>query len=392
MINYSRISTCFTGLVGFRESAKAGSCYSTLTDELKQSDSGFYVNDVEGVSLEIINDIKNKDFETVNDYLEAKYDAGVRELINDFVNKQKKEVYTKSLIKNQDIGIQPSQNIRSRAQKNNRFVGFEIYPKHSNSVSSEILQFGGMFSALQDELPIYFYSSNQIEPIGVYYANIDKTNSLVWFTLDETQGSDSGTHTDPLTFMCEYINNNSGHGQRYYVGYYESDLDTDNYAILTTTPCYDCNHSNYDFKKYVAISPIEVPTGNTYSSKELFDIDAVGYSQETHGLFLKINVTCDISQVICDNKALFASSLKKKIASKILWDAYNAPASAMNANSLSKKNDFRLMAEKLELELNGGVVGEKYQKGELETLTIDFSNIDQICLGMRKKAFGLIDL
>jgi hypothetical protein len=348
---------------------------------------------VEGVSLEIINDLKGQDFATVNDYLEAKYDSSLRSLINDFIIKQKKENYTKSLLKNNDLGIKPATNVRERGVKNNRFVGFEIRPKRSNSIRAEILQFGGMFTQIQDELPIYFYSSFQIDPIGVYYANINKANSLVWFTLDETQGSDSGTHTDPLTFICDYINDNSGHGQRYWVGYYEADLDTNNYAVFTKTPCYSCNYSTaYNHMEYVDVLPCEVPTGNTYVSRELFDIDNVGYSDSTYGLFLKINVTCDISQVICDNKTMFASPLQKKIASKILWDAYNAPASAFNANTATKKNDFRLMAEKLELEINGGIVGERYQKGELETLTIDFSNIDQVCLGMRKKAFGVFNL
>ena len=393
MINFTKISTCFQGLVGFRESAKAGSCYDDLSDALKQSDSGLYVNDVEGVSLEIINDIKGQDFATVNDYLDSKFDSGLRTLINDFVIKQKKENYAKSLLKNQDIGIKPATNIRDYSPKNNRFVGFEIRPKKSNSIRTEILQFGGMFSQIQNELPIYFYSSFQLDPIDIYYANIDKTNSLVWFTLDETQGSDSGTHIDPLTFICDYINDNSGHGQRYWIGYYESDLDTNNYAVYTKTPCYTCNYSNaYNHLEYVDVIPCEVPTEHTYVSRELFDIDNIGYADSTYGLFVKLNVTCDISQVLCDNKNLFASSLQKKIASKILWDAYNAPASAFNANSTTKKSDFRLMAEKLEFELNGGIVDGRYQKGELETLSIDFSNIDQVCLGMRKRAFGVFQL
>lgn len=392
MINFTQLAQCFSGLVGFRESAKAPSCYDALTDILKTSSSGLYVNDVSGMSLEIINDIKGKDFANVNDYLDSAMSQALRSMANNFIIKQKKEVYSKSLLKNQDIGIY-AQNVRTTSTKNNRFVGFEIIPKKSNSIRAEILQLGGMFSQVQDELPIYFYSSQQLEPLGIFYANIDKSNSTVWFTLDTVSGSDSGAHTEPLEFICDYINNSTGHGQRYFIGYYEADLDLNNYAIQTQTPCYSCNgNSNYNYQDYVIFRPCEVSSGNTYLSRELFNIDAVGYSTDTYGLFAKLNVTCDMTQVICDNKNLFASIYQKSIAAKLFWDAYNSPASAFNANSSTKKSDFRLMAEKLEFELNGGIVDGRYSKGELETLTIDFSNIDSICIGAKKSSFGVLGL
>jgi len=386
MINNLTIKDCFAGLVGWRESAKAPDCYDPLDDELLESSSGVYFNDIPGLSLEIINDIKGKDYADVNTYLTDSYDAAVQNLMNQFVIKQKKEVYTKSLLKNQDIGIY-AENIRKAGLKNNRFVGFEIVPHESNSIRAEILQFGGMFTKEQKTFPIYFYCSTQLEPIGIYYADYNNPNSLEWFQLIDEDDN------EVLSFICDFINNTYGHGMRYFIGYYESDLDANNFAIITRTPCYDCNHSDrFDFNKYVSIRPCEVEAGHTYESRELFDIDAVGYSDNTYGLFLKANATCDVSQVICENKGLFAIPLQKAMAIKLFWDAYNAPASAFNANTSTKKSDFKMMAEKLELELNGGVIGERYQKGELETLTIDFSNIDQTCLGMRKKSFGVLQL
>lgn len=396
MINNLQVLECFTGLVGWRESAKAPNCYEALTDALKRSDSSVYFNDVPGLNLEIINDTLSKDYADVNTYLEQKYEAAVLQMMNMFVNKQKKEVYTKSLLKNNDIGVY-AQNIRTAASKNNRFVGFEIRPTKSNSIRAEVLQFGGAFTQLQDDLPIYFYSSQQLEPIAVYYGDINKTNSTNWFNLTEQSGSGSeseGSTSEPLTFIADYINNSYGHGARYFLGYYEADLDANNYPILTQVPCGTCNASTYgEHKKYVDIMPCEVPSGNIYiGSRELFDIDNVGYSDETHGLYLKVNVTCDITQVICDNKKMFATCLQKQMAINIFWEAYNAPASAFTGNAATKKSDYRTMAAKLELELNGGTIEGRYQKGDLETLTIDFSNIDQVCMNMRKKSFGLLPL
>jgi hypothetical protein len=48
----------------------------------------------------------------------------------------------------------------------------------------------------------------------------------------------------------------------------------------------------------------------------------------------------------------------------------------------SKKEDFRLMAEKYESDL-----GEV-----LKSLTVDFSNVDPICVGSKKSVFGLMNM
>ena len=56
MVTRTRIRECMQGLVGWRESAKAGVCYDALPDSLKRSDSGLYFNALSGVTLELVND------------------------------------------------------------------------------------------------------------------------------------------------------------------------------------------------------------------------------------------------------------------------------------------------------------------------------------------------
>lgn len=388
MITRTKIATCMSGLVGWRESAEAPNCFDELSDELKESSSGLYFNALPLVNLDVINECLGKDEPDVNTYLTNSYSDGLQSLMDDFVKAQKKDVYSKSLLKNGDIGVF-AQDLRKTNIKYGKFVGFQIRPKESTSIRAEILQFGGMFDTLQDGLPIYFYSSMQVEPIGVYSIDITKVNSLEWYDIVDNP-SGSGVATSPLQFMCDYINENNGHGQIYYIGYYEDELTGK--AVNTQVPCYTCtqNVGKFEFNKYVSIVPIEVNAAATYVSREIFDIANVGIGSSTHGLFLKVNVVCDVTQTLCDNVQLFATALQKKVAIKILWDCYNS--AKFNGTATTKKSDYRLMAEKFELELFGGVVEGGYQKGELANLVIDFSNIDEVCIGKKKNTFGLMHL
>lgn len=382
MVTNSLIKECMQCLVGWKESAAAGTCYDALTDHLKHSDSEVYVNDLPAVKLEIINDMLGKDQDVVNSYLTELYNDTSIKVIRSFVQAHKKFNYTKALLENYDLGIGAT-NIRTTQTKRDRFVGFEIIPKGGNSVNAQVMQIGGMFSQAQAVLPIYFYCSTQLEPLLTFNAST-VANSLTWFDLSVvTSGSGSGSDDcDTLVeIIAKYINKEQGSGAKYYIGYYESELDANNYAIQTSAACLGgCSKSSKTMNVYATVRPCEVPSGNTYVGRELFDLTAVGWGSETKGLHIKMNVTCDISQIICDNRMLFAECHRLQQAITVLWDCYNS--TALNKNMGSKKEDFKMMAEKYELDL----------MENLKSLTVDFSNVDPICVGSKKGVFGLMNI
>lgn len=382
MITNATIKECFQCLVGWKESAAAGTCYDELTDHLKHSDSEIYVNDLAGVKLEIINEAMGKDQDSVNTYLEEIANDSAIKVVRAFTMAHKKHNYAKAVLENYDMGIY-AQNIRRTESKRGRFVGFEIIPHRSNSVNAQVMQIGGMFSAVQSGLPIYFYSSKQKEPLLTLSVDIDKTNSLVWFDLTSpASGSGSGSDdcTSIIEIMAKHINTEYGHGARYYIGYYEDDLDTDNKAIQTMAGCLSgCNKRSKTMNQYATVRPITISSTHLHGT-ELFDLDSVGYEKNTYGLHLMMNVTCDISNVICNNKMLFAEAYRLQQGITILWDFYNS--TALNRLMASKKEDFRMMAEKYELDL----------AENLKSLTIDFSNVDPVCIGQKKAVFGLMNL
>ena len=92
MINRTEIETCFTSLVGWRESAQAPACFSNLSAELTSSDSGLYVNDLAGMNLQLINEVLGKDETSVNQFLEDIHNSCAIELINDFTIQQRERL------------------------------------------------------------------------------------------------------------------------------------------------------------------------------------------------------------------------------------------------------------------------------------------------------------
>jgi len=104
-----------------------------------------------------------------------------------------------------------------------------------------------------------------------------------------------------------------------------------------------------------------------------------------------VNVSCDITEAMCDNKLKFANIIQKAVAVRVLNDAANS--NTLTPTQTNKRSQSRDLAIKYEAELNGyNAEGGRWIKGELEVLALDFSNMDSICLGASKGSFGIMQL
>jgi len=385
MYNTNRILAEFKEIVGYRESANSSSCYTPLTTSLKESDSCKYVNDLSGVNMEVINQCYGSDYSSTNDYLLDVRHQSILSAMDEFIRNQKSNIKTKELLKNASLGITVD-NIRDYVIPRNRFVGYEFRPKLSNSVSISLFQLGLQFSDPVTDFPIYFYCSSKLDPIEVFY--VTTTNyGMNWITLANTtsgSGSESASCEVQMdAVIAEYISETHNTGDRYWLGYYESDLALQNTptvkAVKTNVPCQSCGGRSISYSLYADIQPIEVSTG-LYQSREVFDADKVGYSSETFGMNLKLNVKCDYTSLILQNKLMFTDLILYKSASKILWDAYNS--NRLNSTQNTKKEDFRLMAEKYQVDFEDC----------LKSLEVDFSCLDPACIGKRNSSFAYVGL
>lgn len=367
MFTPSKIKACFNELVGWRNSDKSPTCFDDLTASLQTSDSGLYVDAIGGMSLSVIDESLDKDEVDLNTYLANSHEDVSVSLIQKFVNTQRDKLNTKALLSNFNIGTKVA-NIYKLVTPKSRFVGYQIRPYESMNIKVELTQLGVQFDSVQtgNAINIYFYSSTSKLPLQTFPITPSKDSTVEWIALAD--------------FIAEYISEDIGSGSEYYIGYYEDDLTGQ--AIYTQLrDCSTCSNSpSKKYGKYMALTPIEIASGATFLSRELFDVDRIGVTTDTFGLHLKVNATCDVSSVICDNKLLFASVYQKSIAIKLFWDLYNSER--INRMTVMNKADARLNAERLELEV----------EDEINTLSMDFSHIDPICQNCRRRGLKTMRL
>lgn len=379
MFSESQLTTCMSDLIGWHQSANP--CYTTLAAALKLSTSGFWINDLPGVDFDIITDIyANTEYTDISDYLTQVHSSERQNLFTSFVNRLKQKIGSKELLSNFPVisGVVTQSNT---VTQNARFVGFRINPVLSNNLRTQITYVGIQINEiLANPVKIYLYSTDQYEPIKTFDLSNAQKFSLEWNELTE--------------WFCDFQSNTYGSGQSFLLGYYEYDPANVQTGQLSSTAkayylTFDCNcptSAKRKWSQYVGIEPIELDNAllnwdaglNEYT---LPDSGEPGdyITNQTYGLVFKLNVTCDITPILCANKNMFAKALQYMIAHRILMDAYASTNVNMRAE---KKEQFKAMAGKYYAELYGYNLPDNgvFVKGIFDNLSIDLSNIDSYCL------------
>jgi len=384
MFTISDIITAGSDLVGWRESANSD--YTALSDNLKVSQSGYYVNDLPGVDFDIINKGLGDDQTDVNNYLEAVQKSEITETVNDFVIKAMSKLGSRTLLSNFDVcnGVA---DVTDLATKNARFVGWVITPRSSNSIKATITKIGLQLSAAQT-LKIYLYETSQQSPIKTFNFSYTTPLSVQWLAVTD--------------FIVKY--RGSGTRQSYLLGYYEYDPDRVVTGQLTGSAVefeFDCGCNNAPrrvFGEYVWIQPIEIANSYLNFSESDYILPTIDdltsfYCDESRGLFAKINVECDITDLILDNLLVFAKAYQYKMAIRILDDFL----SCKNLNYLTDATRYRDFAQgKKDMYwsiLNGWIDNTGLRRrGLIEDLVLDFSRIDEVCLPCAEDGIKIVSM
>lgn len=368
--------TVITVSEALTDEASTTGLIKALSDIMK-STSGLWVNGLSSVSFEYI-DANLTDDLTAKQYLENVYEDSVLDILNQFVNRSKQDYNSKELLSKQNIAKGVA-SMNDRVTQNKRFVGWWLRVNDSNYLKVQISHLGMQTTEIQSDLKIYVYETSQLEPVKTFTFNASKELSLVWQEISDC--------------ILQHQSDSTGTGQDYLVGYYEKDPDNAKsyqlqgealYMDFTCTGCGKQPNKIYD--KYLIARPIEINHQdlNFDSGDDEYNIPQVDnvadyVTNQTYGLLLKINVYCDITEVLCYNKDLFAKALQHAVAVRILHDAY--ASNRINDISDSKREQVKQFAVKYDSILNGynnpdGV----FIKGLLSTLSVDFSALDSHCL------------
>ncbi len=360
MINPIAFQQCIAGLVGFRESLDA--TMPTISDDLKESESGIYINDIH--SLITIENIYNCIVNTGTITLPSTWNSGTAYLVgqrvlasgvvysakqastnqpvtdtaywynlgnplsmylqdkmNQSAVKVANAVYIQKNLNQQAKSILPETmlyggngNIRNTITGQGRFVGFRIKLKDMD-LGMYLSKVGLQFNASLTNFPIYLYNSSQSEPVRVWNVTTTAAFSFQWASLTKQ--------------VMSFLSDTTNVGTDFYLGYYETDLSgimaINNEYTFTQNLCGPCNPVNYQLRKswgeFIGITPFQVVSANLNEDRTLWDVTTNGYTDgQNWGLNLLASVYCDTTDFFCRNKHGLSNAIAFQTAVSIIQD------------------------------------------------------------------------
>jgi hypothetical protein len=331
------------------------------------------------LSLDILDNVRPES-QQLEDWLISVRKSSITSLLNDVISKKLSTSTIKSVLSDTRV-FDSTARFSNLVPKNDRLVGWILRPSKARYLQHIIKNIGIQLIENQ-ELVVHLFHSSMKDPVAYYTLNVTNAPSVQWFRLVDI--------IDPLPLNYEDYDA----GGFYFVGYYESDLTTNNRAIykdydLSVAPCGTCNAFNIkayrSWSKYLSIS-----TGY-YRNQDLVDRtlpsveDLQVDNDMNYGLNFHIESYCDITKFLTENISILAPSLQVRYAIDLLR---YIEMSGLRKNSITDS-----MKEESFVAINGqksennfikvkGLIHtyEEYVKG----LNFDMSLMDAVCLPSSK--------
>lgn len=222
----------------------------------------------------------------------------------------------------------------------------------------------GLQSSASESFTLYLYDPTQ--QTAIQSKTVTCTGkSITWTTLD---------------WDIEFDKSDGGAGGSYLIGYFEDDVsgslydqdwgDGQAHAALKIT------------RHYAGISPIRLTSShlNGTSLPEMEYMEGA-LSCRTSGFNLRFNVTCDITDVLVDNITMFGEAVQHGVAIRYLRDALGNIGLNPTISSSQNREQFQELATNYEGLLYGGFIENGgYRRGIIDNLSLDFSELDVVCL------------
>jgi len=318
------------------------------------------------------------EFQTLSTKLREIKESAINRMVTEFVNLFKINTnnvstsFSKTLLSKQAIYVSTAR-VRDLEVKRGRFCGVQVTPARFEGINFIIDRIGLHFNAVQTNLPIYLYHSSSIEPLAIWNITTVSNNRIYWFTPDADN-------------VLSYYNELHDMGGSFYIGYYEDDLAGQaivkkyDYSGRTYSGygCSSCNaqdtkaYRNWsrfaDVKSFTALPADDAPN--------IFDVGSIGNDiNNNYGLNLSFSVQCDITQILIDNRLLFADALNKYIALDL--------AKVMGTNTQTDATSAKIRVLAIKAMQKDGIANvglEEETKRAVMAVNIDFSNMNTPCL------------
>lgn len=414
MFTHSTISSCLSGLIGFQQSYNQD--HAAIDSDLAKSATGMVINhplftyenilavaeQFSRTSVKIYSNTvtyqKNDVVKSDEDIYQSLINENINQVVSDATKWRKtnlisaflRRIYTNSTLslfnrvftEKKLHGVAKSLlgavslfegvgNISGRIIPSGRVVGFRIRVNKPD-ITATLHAIGLQVDTAQD-LNLYLFHSSSDAPLRTFAIN--QTYS-VRYQLHQVE-------SEILGFMTDAVNA----GGSYYLVYYEDDLQPGTSMIrkdmLWTgeNNCGSCSEGRVNSTRYaqrsrlVDVQPFYVNSGH-FTQGELWDEDSeILINDSNFGLNLQISVQCDVSNWICQNKAVWTEPLNRQITHDLLQEM------TFSLRDNQKKEKIAQLAASALDNQEGGQYGEaKKLEKAIQAMSFDLSGFDSICL------------
>lgn len=268
-----------------------------------------------------------------SEWLESKTKASILKTVSRFVNDKLVKGTYKQLFENRTL-FDGTGRLTDTIKNHKNLVGFEIIPIRSKGITTKINKIGLQFTEPGDYEIFIMHSSNEAPVYQLHFTKIRK-NAIEWFEVKDVYLPYEGLHNDA--------------GGSWYICYFQSSLPEGSQAIRkerdwSKGPCNACSRREYEawqiWSKYLEVHPFYVNEEHVNAIHYNEDFNGDFEKQQIHlwdisknqnvydtnfGINLEITISCDITDFIIEQRALFADAIAKQLAVDMLREfAFNA--------------------------------------------------------------------
>ena len=347
MYNASLLKSGLIGLIGWRQNIDPS---GTQLTSLTTGTSGMFFNDEHPLlTFENIESVAPKfddittPTQTFTGWLQAKTEAGIIRAIDAWISKKFAVKTARNLLERNQLYYTTGSQ-QDLITMGTDVCGIEVQPTRSRNISMTIEQVGIQFD------------TDQTVTVRLFDAtlNTEVDNQVISYT--GNGGLQWTVVYDQASITGNAIN-----------GVYDHTVNNTSIAS---------SGSN----RYYTATPFEV-AGSVAS---LWNIENNSYtSTQNYGLNLRVNIQCDYTDFILEQKELFKTVIGKQVAIDMLREM------AYNPNIRANRNESNMSTTQILYEIDGDSQGKdggmRHQLDEaIKNLSIDFEGIDKICLPCKK--------
>ena len=274
MFDVSKIKDSLSGLVGYIQPFNPE--YAIVDANNQLSESGYYVNSNPLAKIEYI-----KDCQDYKDISDVDFNTVLSDIIKNSAVNVINQVFNKPSYIDRQIMYKYALNKIGTDVLPNGFIGYRLEIDDTKSVSFKItrvlLDFEGTGT-----IKLLLFNSSKLDPIRSQEVviNSDHQEIVLDWVLNDTDTIYKGD---------------------YFIGYVKDDT--------TTVNPYKRDYENSEIMSYVTHLNIEKIGVTGHSTEKLFDISKTYYLNESTGLNLDITVYDDFTDLIIQNRFLFARAI-----------------------------------------------------------------------------------